>query len=67
MTTILNVVPRYSGELKTQKQIKEFNEFYDLEESRQNHERDMEIEWEREELTRLILTGKGEYYAMRPL
>lgn len=56
------IVPRYSGELKTEEQIKDFNEFYDLEEARLNHERDMEIEWEREELTRLILTGKGEYY-----
>ena len=27
-----------------------------------DQEREMEIEWEREELTRIILTGNGEYY-----
>ena len=37
-------------------------EFFDLEFSRMDQEREMEIEWEREELTRIILTGKGEYY-----
>lgn len=63
----INIVPRYSGELKTKEQIKNFNEFYDLEEARFEHERNIEIEWEREELTRLILTGKGEYYVMPTL
>lgn len=37
-------------------------EFMDLEFARFEHERQQEIEWEREELTRLILTGRGEYY-----
>jgi len=37
-------------------------EFFDLEFARMDQEREMEIEWEREELTRIILTGKGEYY-----
>ncbi len=37
-------------------------EFFDLEFARMDQEREMEIEWEREELTRIILTGKGFYY-----
>jgi len=37
-------------------------EFMDLEFARMDQEREMEIEWEREELTRIILLGKGEYY-----
>lgn len=37
-------------------------EFMDLELARMDHERENEIKWEREELTRIILIGKGEYY-----
>lgn len=51
---ILQIVERYSGKID--------QEFMDLEFARLDHERQMEIEWEREELTRLILTGHGEYY-----
>lgn len=59
---ILKLISRYGNTLDTEEKIKEFNEFYDLEESRLNQERQVEIEWDREELTRLILFGKGEYY-----
>lgn len=49
------LITRYSGKEVDQ-------DFMDLEFTRLDQEREMEIEWEREELTRLILTGKGEYY-----
>lgn len=48
------LITRYSGKVD--------QDFMDLEFTRLDQEREMEIEWEREELTRLILTGKGEYY-----
>lgn len=48
------LITRYSGKVD--------QDFMDLEFARLDQEREMEIEWEREELTRLILTGKGEYY-----
>ncbi len=48
------LISRYSGKID--------QDFFDLEFSRHDHEREMEIEWEREELTRIIITGKGEYY-----
>lgn len=50
----LVIVKRYSGKVD--------QEFFDLEFARMDSEREMEIEWEREELTRIIITGHGEYY-----
>ncbi len=54
MAKILTLVSRYSGKVD--------QEFMDLEFARLDQEREMEIEWEKEELTRIILTGHGEYY-----
>ncbi len=50
------LINRYSGGAKVDQ------DFMDLEFARLDQEREMETQWEREELTRLILTGKGEYY-----
>ncbi len=49
------LVRRYSGSKVDQK-------FYDLEEVRWKHEEQIENDFNKEELTRLILTGHGEYY-----
>ena len=38
------------------------SELFELDFARQEQEKENEIIWEREELTRLILYGKGEYY-----
>jgi len=57
----INLINRYSG--KVEEEIQKIDqEFFNLEFARMDQEREMEIEWEREELTRIILTGKGEYY-----
>ena len=37
-------------------------DFYDLEEARWKHEEQIENDFNKEELTRIILTGHGEYY-----
>lgn len=39
------LVQRYSAECKTPEQIKAFNDFYDLEEARMNHERQICIDY----------------------
>ena len=50
----IKLVQRYTGKVD--------QDFMDLELARLDQERENEILWEREELTRLILTGHGEYY-----
>ncbi len=55
------LISRYSGKVKEEVQ-KIDQEFFNLEFARMDQEREMEIEWEREELTRIIITGHGEYY-----
>lgn len=58
MTKILKLIKRYDINNVDQ-------EFFDLEFARFEHERQKEIQWEKEELTRLIITGKGEYYKIK--
>ena len=56
------LISRYSMKIMKEEVQKIDQEFFDLEFARMNQEREMEIEWEREELTRIIITGHGEYY-----
>ena len=49
------LISRYKGKVD--------QDFMDLELARFDQERENEILWEKEELTRLILTGYGEYYS----
>jgi len=48
------LISRYKGRVD--------QDFYDLEEARWKHEEQIENDFNKEELTRLILTGHGEYY-----
>ena len=50
----LILISRYKGKVD--------QDFMDLEFDRFDQERENETIWEKEELTRLILTGHGEYY-----
>ncbi len=48
----IKLIQRYSGKCETKEEIKAFNEFYDLEEARMNHETQICIDYDIEEFMR---------------